>query len=125
MQDQVPSWAIWVPVASTLVGGLISLLTTWLTNLHNRQIDEIKLRKELILKIALEDWKNSYEIAAKSGKSVAPLETYVMHMNCLADLIFSSDRISEEEYIKRVRHSFNLIDAHKRMTDERKQSSIS
>jgi len=119
MGNQVPSWALWVPFLSSVFGAAVTGAATYFINKTNKDSETNIKRRELFVKVALEDYRQSFEIAKTyigSDKeiSLAPIETYIIHANILADLILNNSKeITEEQYIEALKKSEKLIAAHK------------
>ena len=87
---------LWVPVATAAVGALTVGIFNLATNWQNKRFEERKHHKELMLNIALEQWKQSAQFVieqSKLGKSnaIMPLETYVIHMTKLSEVLNESN----------------------------------
>lgn len=70
-----------IGIVGAVVGGLISLLGNWIYKFY----EEKKSSRELIIKIALENWKASIDISkyntTKTGlvSDIYPLEDFIIH----------------------------------------------
>ena len=100
-----------------IVGALIALggvalgvISSWVIAIINRHYDDRRHMRQLAIETALEYWKQDIATANKIGEltrrnvTIQPLDTYVVHMLQLADLI-SSKRLTAanaEQELKRV-----------------------
>ncbi len=110
MTNQVPIWALWIPFLSAILGGIVTGTVTYLINKTNKDAEERKQRKELAVKLAIENYSQIWNL---KGVKVPPLELFVLHMNTLSEAILSDKEITEAEYIKLLKKSKRLEKAHK------------
>lgn len=75
---------------------------------------EKKHRKDLLVQIALEDYKQSWVMVMKHGGIMPPIEIFILHMNTLAEAILSETPLEENKYIELLKRSEALIDAHRK-----------
>lgn len=82
----------WVAVASALAGGGIVGAFNFITNLINKRSEERRHFQELMFNAAIENWKQSCTFALNSGgpANVAPLDSYIVHMIKLAEVLTST-----------------------------------
>jgi len=73
-----------------IVGALLAAIPSIIVACINKGSEERKHQKELIIKSALENWKQSVEMIKLRGRgSVMPLDDYLVHMTNLSDVMFS------------------------------------
>lgn len=90
-----------ITAASTLIGVATASYFNLRTAQINKESEERKHRKEIVVNAAIANWKYSSELWAKSGHGVrmAPLDTFLVHMSALADVVFdpstNADNLSE------------------------------
>jgi hypothetical protein len=89
------------------VGSTFTLILTYI----NRRFDDRRQLRELAIKVAFDHWQSDYEHAktlreiTHTTVKVAPLDTYIVHMLMLAELI-SNKSITNENVateLKRIR----------------------
>ena len=107
---------IWVSVISATVGslvtGLIALGITWI----NKKSEERRHLRELMFNAALENWKQSCNIAIERmklghGSAIAPVDTYIIHMMKLSELLIN-EKITKENIpgkLKEIRELTNAV----------------
>lgn len=102
-------------VAGTLCGAFITGLITYGINRTNKISEEKRHLREVIVNTAIENWKQDYDAAIKEGKSItlAPLESYIIHMTKLSDILFDSDKITSKKLISKLKEVDSIIKAHK------------
>jgi len=94
-----------VGLSGVAIGGLSTLALTFL----NRRFDDRRHMRQLAIETAVQYWKQNIEIgnaiAQRTGQpvSINPLDTYIIHMFQLADLI-SSKRISADNIQTQMAH---------------------
>jgi predicted RNA-binding protein associated with RNAse of E/G family len=91
---------VWVPIASALGGGALVAIINLFNNWQNKRFEERKHHKELMLNVALEQWKQASAIfieQLKLGKasSLVPLEAYIIHMTKLSEVLNQSSITKE------------------------------
>lgn len=91
----------------TLLGALIGtssgIIITWI----NRRYDEKKHKRELAVKVGIEDWKQNVDLFkwhADKGKGgvLQPLLPFIVNINTMADLIFEDRDVEPDEIHRRL-----------------------
>ena len=118
--ETLPSWAIWVPVVSAGIGGLLVIIGNVINNLINKKSEANKQIREAILKTAMNSWKENMEITKVKGGIITPLESYIMHMALLSDIILDPKEITEKALIERLKKSQIIVDAYIKFDKESK-----
>ena len=79
-----------VAAGSTLIGVTITSYFNLRTTQLTKESEERKHHKEIVVKAAIENWKQVAELLLKSNHSfdMPPLEIYLLHMSKTADIIF-------------------------------------
>src|SRR3989442_11511785 len=79
-----------ITAASTLIGVATTNYFNMRTTRISKESEERKHHKEIVVNSAIANWKQTAELWAKSGASVsmAPLDTFMVHMAALADVVF-------------------------------------
>ncbi|MGO8931859.1 MAG: hypothetical protein ACLQU3_33815 [Limisphaerales bacterium] len=91
-------------LAGTIVGATGSFLITYL----NRRFDDRRHLREIAIKTAVQYWEADIELAKLRGElthsnvRVAPLDSYIVHMLLLAELV-SDKRITGENVTAELR----------------------
>lgn len=121
--QQIPSWTYWLPPACLLSGVFITSIFNYLNNKAMRTAEEKKHLKELLLKTAVEYWKQDMERIKLSNKRsiLLPIESYIFHLFKLSDEIEINKNITVERIIE-IRKEFNtLIESLKNQDKSNKQ----
>ncbi|CDH47017.1 hypothetical protein [Candidatus Contendibacter odensensis] len=115
MLSQVPSWALWIPFLSAIFGGVVTGAVTFFINKTNKESEEKKHRKELAVKLAIEDYKQTWEFIIKKDQSasIPPLDLFVLHHIMMSEAILSDKEITEEKYLDLIKKYKSLEKAHK------------
>ena len=87
-----------VAICSAFVGALPSLISNYLS----RKADDKKHMRELIMKIAAENWR----FIADNSEAIYPFEHYMIHTALMCDLAFSDKPITEN----RVNEHIAMVD---------------
>ena len=79
-----------ITAASTLIGVATTNYFNMRTTRISKESEERKHHKEIVVNAAIANWKQTAELATKSGLNIrmAPLDTFMVHMSALADVIF-------------------------------------
>jgi hypothetical protein len=79
-----------IPAAALLLGVVVTNLFNQRAARITKECDERKHHKEVVVKAAIENWKQVADLALKSGLpgKVVPLDVFMIHMSVLADIIF-------------------------------------
>ncbi len=118
--ETLPSWAIWVPVVSAGIGGLFAIIGNVINNLINKKAESNKQIKDVILKTAMDNWKENMEITKINGGIITPLESYIVHMSILSDILLEPKEITEKALIERLKKSQKIVDAYIKFDKESK-----
>jgi len=104
-----------LPVAGTLGGAFITGIITYGINRTNKKSEERKHLREVIVNTAIENWKQDYDAAIKTGQGIklAPLESYIIHMTKLSDILFDPDKITSKKLISKLKEVDDIIKAHR------------
>ena len=118
--ETIPSWAVWVPVVSAGVGGVIAIAGNIAINYMNKKHEEKKQLREVIIKTAMESRNEHIELAKQRGGPVLPIESYIVHMAILSEIMFEADDLTEDQLLNKLRKSNKLARAHKRFDEEQR-----
>jgi hypothetical protein len=82
-----------IAALSTAIGTILGVVITSFiharTNRLNRESEERKHYKEIVVKAAIENWKENLAVAKlRSGAKVYPLESFIIAVATAADVIF-------------------------------------
>jgi hypothetical protein len=80
-----------VAASGTLLGVLTSSLLNMRATRMQRESEERRHHKEIVVKAAIENWKEINATAFKSGRQqfgISALDPFLVHMSALADIIF-------------------------------------
>ncbi len=79
-----------ITAVSTLIGVSVTSYFNLRTTRLTKESEERKHHKEIVIKAAIENWKQVAELLLKSYPSfeMPPLEIYLLHMSKTADIIF-------------------------------------
>ena len=108
--ETLPAWAIWVPVVSAGIGGILVIIGNIINNLINKKAEADKQIRDAILKTAIDSWKENMEITKKQGGLITPVETFIMHIAILSDIILDPKKASKEELFDRLEKSRTMVD---------------
>lgn len=113
--NQVPIWALWIPVAATAIGSIVTGLIAYFINKTNKESEEKKHIKELAVKLAIEDHKQTWEFVLRKNKTTAipPLDLFVLHHVIMSEATLNGKKITEEEYLSLVKKSKALETSHR------------
>jgi len=108
--ETLPAWAIWVPVVSAGIGGVLVIIGNIINNLINKKAETNKQIRDAILKTAIDSWKENMEITKKHGGMITPVETFIMHIAILSDILLDPKKASKEELLDRLEKSRIMVD---------------
>lgn len=119
--ETIPSWAVWVPVVSAGIGGIIAVIGSTINNYINKKAEEKKQIREVIIKTAIESWREDYTLTKSRGGVMLPIDSYIVHMAILSDALLDPECLTEEQLLVKLRKSDKLIKAQIKFDEERKQ----
>lgn len=81
--------AVFGTLAAAFLGLLATVASTWVA----RRSDERKHLRELVMKAAVENWKQQYEVylSRNMAASIPPLDVYIVHMLKLSEILSAAD----------------------------------
>ena len=86
-----PSDVALIAALSTAVGTILGVIITSFiqarTNRLNRESEERKHYREIVVKAAIENWKQTIEAMKGTGATVLPLESFMASVSKAADVI--------------------------------------
>lgn len=79
-----------ITAGSALLGVIVTSFFNLRTARLAKESEERRHHKEIVVKAAIENWKQTAELWRTSGVRVTlqPLDTFLIHMSSLADVIF-------------------------------------
>ena len=127
MANNIPAWTLWIPLLSAILGGSVTGLTNFFINKTNKKTEERKHLKEMIIKTATENWKQSHDLAkfvVEKGEkaALAPIEIYIIHMAKLSEILLNPDKIDKNLLILKLKEIDEIIDAHKKYDDIKRKN---
>ena len=112
MNENIPSWALWVPLLSALGGSFIAgFIAIWM-NRQNRFSEEKKHLRQLLFNTAIENWKTRVDMIKETGGTVMPLDSFIVHMIKLSEIFnenITKDNIPSK--IKEIREITDVMQA--------------
>jgi translation initiation factor RLI1 len=72
----------------TILGVIITSVIQARIHRLNRESEERKHYKEIVVKAAIENWKQTIEVAKSTGGHVLPLESFIASVSKAADVMF-------------------------------------
>ena len=112
MNENIPSWALWVPLLSALGGSFITgFIAIWM-NRQNRFSEEKKHLRQLLFNTAIENWKTRVDMIKETGGTVMPLDSFIVHMIKLSEIFnenITKDNIPSK--IKEIREITDVMQA--------------
>jgi len=95
-----------IATAGTLLAAVIPSILNYFTSRQIREADERKQQREMVTKLALENWKQSAELMGKSGRAgqISPLDVFIVHMAKTAEIAFdpTTNETNIDERLSRV-----------------------
>src|ERR1044072_9964664 len=82
----------------TIVGVIITSFIQARTNRLNRELEDRKHYREIVIKAAIENWKQAIEALRGTGATVMPLESFMVSVSKAADVIL--DPTTDETNLK-------------------------
>lgn len=89
-------------VFSTLAAVLLTSLFSTLTVLLTKVFEDRRARRELLIKAAVENWKERNEITRASGGAVLPLDDFILRMVKLDELCIAR-RVTTRNVARKLR----------------------
>jgi hypothetical protein len=83
MQIDTPTATVIGAIVGAGVGGLVTLIGQWLV----RRSEERRQLRQLVMQAAVENWRYASEAAEKAGAHRYPLDSYILHMLKLVELL--------------------------------------
>lgn len=115
MEINPTSLAIIVTLSS-LAGVVITSIFNLLNTRITKKSEEISHRRELVIKAAIESWKQEMEIYRANGEPtlLAPLDLYIVHMLKFTDAILNDEITAAniEEKMKEVSDTTEAMTKH-------------
>jgi len=114
-QLPVNSFYIWIPVIAALGGGLVSGIILLINNWINKRSEERKHLNQMMLHAALENWKQACTFALETSKisgrgaAVLPLETHIIYVMKLTDVLFN-EKVTKENVIQKLKEVREVCD---------------
>jgi len=110
---------------SSLAGVVITSIFNLLNTRITKRSEELRHQRELIIKAAIENWKQGMEIYKTTQRPtrLVPLDAYIVHMLKFSEIILSGEVTAEniEEKMKEVEDITRAMLQHaEKMTEERK-----
>jgi hypothetical protein len=102
----------------TILGVGITSVIQWHTSRLNRESEERKHYKEVVVKAAIETWRESVGIAKSIGGTIYPLESFIIALASAADVIFDPTT-DESNLAERLEKSGKLVEIAERCAMER------
>jgi gas vesicle protein len=118
---------ILIATVGTLTGALLGSLSTLLITFLNKRSEERRHIRELVIKGAIENWKQHHDLLRASGRpfTAQPLDTYIIHMLKLSEVLLNDEITSENvlEKIEKIEELTSKVSQHKRERAEGKLRS--
>ena len=97
-----PGTVALIAALSTAIGTILGVIITSViqsrTNRLNRESDERKHYREMVVKAAIENWKQTIEISkVRGGAYVMPLESFIVAVAKSADVIFNTNQFRRKQ----------------------------
>lgn len=109
MNENIPSWALWVPLLSALGGSLVTgLIAIWM-NRQNRFSEEKKHLRQLLFNTAIENWKTRVDMIKETGGTVMPLDSFIIHMVKLSEIF--NENITKDNIPSKMKEIREITDA--------------
>jgi hypothetical protein len=89
--DISPTTLALIATGSTLLGAIVPSLAALRMARLTKESEERKHHKEVVVKAAIENWKQVNEVLFKSGLqqfTISALDPFLVHMSAVADAIF-------------------------------------
>jgi len=102
----------------TILGIIISSVIQSRTDRLNREMEERKHYKEIVVKAAIENWKEILAVAKARGATVFPLDSFLVASAAMADVIFDPTT-NESNLAERLDKANELVRIAERSATER------
>jgi hypothetical protein len=88
--DISPTTIALIATGSTLLGSLVPSLVALRMARLTKESEERKHHKEIVVKAAIENWKQVADLMTKGGLpgKMSPLDVFMVHMSELANVVF-------------------------------------
>ena len=88
--DINPTTLVLVSTGSTLLGVIVTSFFNLRATRMAKESEERTQNKELVVRAAIENWKQGADLIMKSGRGgkLQPLDVYLVHMAATANVIF-------------------------------------
>ena len=87
----------------TLVGGVLGFAGAWL----REKFETKRQLRELITKVAMEDWNKQIELYKGTGKKLMPLDAYMIHYLMILESIDKNTTVEDLKKILRKSNNFS------------------
>lgn len=98
------------PLLGVIIGGLLASIPAVLTFWLGKRSEDRRYLQELVIRAALEEWKQYNERAVAVGGSIFPLDTFIIHATQLLNNV-QQRRMSPEQVRAAVRRALEIKDA--------------
>lgn len=93
-------------LSGVLIGGIVSIFIT----LINKRSEEQKHKREIIIKAAIESWKESVDLVKLKGGSVEPLDVFIIHLIKLSEVLLNNKKLDSKNIIKLLKEIDEVTD---------------
>jgi len=98
---------LWVPIATAAAGGFTVGIFNLFTNWQNKRFEERKHFRELLMNVAVEQWKQESTRFIESMKlnksaTLLPLDSHLIHLMKLSEVLLDS-KITKETIADKLR----------------------
>lgn len=101
--------AAWAAILAASVAGLFSTITAIVVIVYTKRSDERRHLRELIVRTAIENWKEVGEVARRAGANHMPLDVYIVHMLKFSE-IMTRKNVTPEDLAEHDREVRALVD---------------